>query len=109
MEVTGFVDDVRPFLKAATVCIIPLRVGGGTRLKILEGWAMGKAIVSTSVGAEGLTIKPGRDILIANDPRGFARQIVRALESPELRKSLGRAGRIRCRKPLWLEHDRQVP
>jgi sugar transferase (PEP-CTERM/EpsH1 system associated) len=93
VEVTGFVEDVRPFLKAATVCIIPLRVGGGTRLKILEGWAMGKAIVSTSVGAEGLTIKPEQDILIANDPRGFARQIVRALESPELRKSLGRAGR----------------
>ncbi len=54
---------------------------------------MGKAIVSTSVGAEGLTISPDQDILIANDPQGFAKQIVRALESPELRKSLGRAGR----------------
>jgi sugar transferase (PEP-CTERM/EpsH1 system associated) len=93
VEVTGFVNDVRPYLEAAAVSIIPLRVGGGTRLKILEGLAMGIPIVSTSVGAEGLEVTPGKDILIADDAHGFAQHVVQILEDMELRDNLGRAGR----------------
>jgi sugar transferase (PEP-CTERM/EpsH1 system associated) len=94
IEVTGFVEDIRPYLRAATVCVVPLRVASGTRLKILESLAMGKAIVSTSVGAEGLAVTPEQDLLIADDPRDFAKQIVRVLGDVGLRERLGKAGRL---------------
>jgi sugar transferase (PEP-CTERM/EpsH1 system associated) len=76
IEVTGRVDDVRPHVAAATVYIVPLRIGGGTRLKIFEAMAMGKAVVSTTIGAEGLPVTPGENILIADDPDRFARAVV---------------------------------
>src|SRR5262249_19744909 len=64
VELTGFVSDLRPHLAAATVVVVPLRLGGGTRLKIVEAMAMGKAIVSTTLGAEGIEAVPGRDLLL---------------------------------------------
>jgi polysaccharide biosynthesis protein PslH len=93
IEVTGFVDDVRPYLKEATVVVVPLRVGGGTRLKILEALAMGKAVISTSLGAEGISVVDRREILLADHPEQFAEKVLEALDNPELRASLHTAGR----------------
>jgi sugar transferase (PEP-CTERM/EpsH1 system associated) len=76
IEVTGRVDDVRPHIAAGAVYVVPLRIGGGTRLKIFEAMAMGKAVVSTAVGAEGLPVTSGRDVVIADGPAAFARAVV---------------------------------
>jgi glycosyltransferase involved in cell wall biosynthesis len=93
VEVTGLVDDLRSEIERATVVIAPLRIGGGTRLKILEGMAHGKPIVSTSIGAEGLAVAHGRDMLLADTPEAFAHEIGRVLTEPELGAKLGRAAR----------------
>ncbi len=93
VQITGAVEDVRPHLARAAVVIVPLRLGGGTRLKILEAMAMGKAVVSTTVGAEGLGVVPERDLLIADDAEGFAAQIRRLLDDPGLAASLGASAR----------------
>ena len=91
--VTGTVDDIRPYFRRAAVYIVPLRIGGGSRLKILEALAARKAVVSTTVGAEGLSVTDGREIKLADTPERFAKQIHMLLENPELRRRLGRAGR----------------
>lgn len=93
VELTGYVADVRPYMRDAACYIVPLRVGGGTRLKILDAWAMGKAVVSTSVGCEGLAAEDGRNILIRDDPEGFARAVCAVLQDPPLRQRLGAGGR----------------
>jgi glycosyltransferase involved in cell wall biosynthesis len=89
---TGMVDDVRPYLARASAVIAPLRIGGGTRLKIVEAMAMGKAVVSTSLGAEGLAVTHERDILLADGAAAFADAIDRVLDE-NLAASLGSAGR----------------
>jgi len=91
--VTGTVPDVRPWMRQAAVFVVPLRVGSGTRLKILEAMATGCAVVSTSVGCEGLEVTPGGDILIGDTPEAFAEQVVRCLRDPGLRARLGAQGR----------------
>jgi glycosyltransferase involved in cell wall biosynthesis len=91
--VTGTVPDVRPFIARGEVYVVPLRVGGGTRLKIFEALAMGKAVVSTRVGAEGLPLVPGRHFLEADEPEAFAAAIVGLLRDPARRAALGAAGR----------------
>lgn len=93
IEVLGLVDDLRPYLAEAACVIAPLRVGGGTRLKILEAMAMGKAIVSTALGAEGIALERERDLLIADDPAAFAAAVGRVLADPELGRRLGAAAR----------------
>jgi glycosyltransferase involved in cell wall biosynthesis len=93
IEVTGLVDDLRPHLAEAAVAIVPLRVGGGTRLKILEAMAMGKAVVSTTLGAEGIAHRPGENILLADSPADFAAAVGRVLDDPSLAARLGAAGR----------------
>ena len=93
VTVTGYVDDVRPYIAAASVYVVPLRVGGGTRLKVLEALACGKAIVSTSLGCEGLGLTPGRELVVADTPQEFARQVVELLRNPERREELGQAAR----------------
>jgi glycosyltransferase involved in cell wall biosynthesis len=93
VRVTGTVDDVRPHVADAAVCVVPLRVGGGTRLKIFEALAMEKAVVSTSIGAEGLPVRSGEHAVIADDPAEFARAVVRLLQRPDERRRLGVAGR----------------
>lgn len=93
VHVAGAVPDVRPFLAASSVVVVPLRMGGGTRLKVLEALAMGKAVVSTSVGCEGIDVEHGRHLLIADDPAAFAQQVVRVLGDQELARRLGVAGR----------------
>lgn len=91
--VTGYVTDVRPFVWDATVYVVPLRVGGGTRLKVLDAMAMGKAIVSTSIGCEGLDVKPDVHLLVADEPAAFADKTIQLLRDAELRARLGRNAR----------------
>ncbi|MBI4609218.1 MAG: glycosyltransferase [Candidatus Rokubacteria bacterium] len=93
VRVTGTVDDVRPYIAEAAVYAVPLRIGGGTRLKIFEALAMGKAVVSTAVGAEGLPLAPGENFLQADEPEEFARAVVSLLRDPARRRQLGMAGR----------------
>ncbi|MGE5048778.1 MAG: glycosyltransferase family 4 protein [Deltaproteobacteria bacterium] len=93
VEMTGFVEDLRPHLASAAALVVPLRIGGGTRLKIVEGMAMSKAIVSTSLGAEGIDAVPGRDILIEDQPAAFAAAVLKLLGDPALAARMGQAGR----------------
>lgn len=108
VEVTGSVPDVRPYYERATVFIVPLRLGGGTRLKIVEAMAMGLPVVSTSVGAEGLDIHPGEDILIADDPGAFADSVLRLLSDPMLWNRLSAKGRELARRYDWKELTRSL-
>jgi len=94
VEVVGFVDDVMPYLDRASAVVVPLRIGGGTRLKIVEAMAKSKAIISTRIGAEGIDVTHDRDVLLADTPRDFANQVVRALSEPELAQRLGEQARI---------------
>lgn len=93
IEFTGTVRDMVPYLSTATVIVVPLRLGSGTRIKILEACAAGKAVVSTSVGAEGLDFGRGSEILIADDPETFARSVLDLFKNREVRDSIGRAAR----------------
>jgi glycosyltransferase involved in cell wall biosynthesis len=93
IEMTGYVEDIRPYVASSRCAIVPLRVGGGTRLKILDAWAMGMPVVSTARGCEGLAIEPGHNILVGDEPGEFARHVVDTLSSAELRARLGAAGR----------------
>jgi sugar transferase (PEP-CTERM/EpsH1 system associated) len=92
-RVTGRVEDVRPYVAEGAVYVVPLRIGGGTRLKIFEALAMGKAVVSTAVGAEGLPLTPGVHFVSADDPALFSRAVVSLLRDPARRRALGAAGR----------------
>jgi len=91
VEVTGTVSDVRPYLARAEVVVVPLRIGGGTRLKIFEAMAMARAVVSTSLGAQGLPVVPGREIVLEDAPVGFARAVVALLNDPWRREAIGQA------------------
>jgi polysaccharide biosynthesis protein PslH len=93
VELTGFVPDLRPHLAAAAAVVVPLRLGGGTRLKIVEAMAMGKAIVSTTLGAEGVEAVPRRDILIEDEPAAFADAVNRLLAEPMVATRIGRSAR----------------
>ncbi|MDQ3898983.1 MAG: glycosyltransferase [Actinomycetota bacterium] len=93
IAITGFVEDVRPYLARGAVIIVPLRIGGGTRLKIVEAMAMGKAIVSTTLGAEGIDVTDEQDILLADSAAAFAAQVGRLLDDPALARRLGAAAR----------------
>jgi sugar transferase (PEP-CTERM/EpsH1 system associated) len=93
VEVTGSVDDVRPHLAAGSVYVVPLRIGGGTRLKIFEAMGMAKAVVSTSIGAEGLPVSDGTHILLADDPGRFADAVVRLMRDADSRRFMEQAAR----------------
>jgi len=93
ITLTGYVEDIRPHIAEAGVYVIPLRVGGGTRLKVLEAMSMTKAIVSTSQGCEGIDITPGQELLIADEPLPFAEQVVSLMKDRERRRELGLAAR----------------
>jgi polysaccharide biosynthesis protein PslH len=93
VHLTGYVDDIRPLVARAACYVAPLLSGGGTRLKILDAWAMGKAVVSTSVGCEGLEAQDGTNILIRDDPTSFAEAVSRVLRDPQLRQSIGTEAR----------------
>lgn len=93
VTVTGTVNDVRPFIAEGAVYVVPLRAGGGTRLKIFEALAMARPVVSTTVGAEGLGIGPGRHYVCADEADDFAASVVALLRDPARRRQLGTAGR----------------
>jgi len=89
---TGYLPDIRPRIARSAVCIVPLRFGGGTRLKILEALALKTPIVSTQKGVEGLDFIPEEGVLLADDPHQFAELVIRILEDRSLRDQLGRMG-----------------
>ena len=91
--VTGEVPDVRPYIDGALAMVVPLRSGGGTRLKILEAMAMGRPVVSTALGAEGLEIAPGENILLAETAEQFLQQLQLLIGDPARARQLGKAGR----------------
>jgi glycosyltransferase involved in cell wall biosynthesis len=93
LTLTGYVGDVRPYLAAAAAAIVPLRMGGGTRLKVLDAWSMGKPVVSTAIGCEGLATRPGTNILVADTPRAFADAILQVARDVDLQRRLGNAAR----------------
>ena len=104
---TGTVDDVRPYIAEAAVYVVPLRAGGGTRLKIFEALAMGKAVVSTTVGAEGLPLDAGRALSAPPTPGDFAGAVVGCCATRR-RRRLGAAGRASSR-PLLVEGGGSAP
>jgi len=102
VRVTGTVSDVRPYLWQSAVAIVPLRIGGGSRLKILEAMACGKALVSTKIGAEGLDVQHNSNILLADTPQDFARSVVTLLSNLQKRKELECKGReLVVKKYSW--------
>jgi sugar transferase (PEP-CTERM/EpsH1 system associated) len=101
IEVTGTVPSVIEHYREAAVNIVPLRIGGGTRLKIYEAMAMGKATVSTSIGAEGLDVNDGRDILLADSPEKFGESLIALLTDNQLRKRIERAAAQQAARYDW--------
>lgn len=98
VTLTGYVEDVRPYLEESACYVIPMRVGGGTRLKLLDAWAMGKAVVSTSQGVEGTEARHGENAWIADSPEAFADGVHRVLIDRALRHRLGHEGRLTVEK-----------
>jgi glycosyltransferase involved in cell wall biosynthesis len=93
ITVTGTVPEVTSYLASASVAIAPLQIGSGTRLKILEALAMGKAVVSTSLGCEGLSVASGKHLILADQPENFAQAVITLLNNQEMRTALGKAGK----------------
>ena len=98
LEVTGRVDDIRPYVRDATVYVVPLRIGGGTRIKIFEAMAMGMAVVSTTIGAEGLPVEHGKNIHLADTPASFADATVTLLTQPLARHRMANEARALVEK-----------
>jgi glycosyltransferase involved in cell wall biosynthesis len=92
VTITGAVDDTRPYIAAASVYIVPLRMGGGTRLKVLEALALQAPIVSTTLGVEGFEVTNGAELLLADDAADFARSIEELINDRERARALGQAG-----------------
>jgi len=101
IEVTGRVPSVVEYLRESAVVIVPLRIGGGTRLKIYEAMAAAKAVVSTTVGAEGLDIHPGRDIMLADDAKAFSQAVIMLLRDRELRRRYENAAAETAARYNW--------
>ena len=98
---TGYLDDVRPRVAQSWSSVIPLRLGGGTRLKILESLALGTPVVTTSKGMEGLALKPERDVLVADTPEAFAAAVLKLLRDPHLRTALSQHGQQAVQRYDW--------
>jgi polysaccharide biosynthesis protein PslH len=101
IEVTGRVPSVVEHLRQSAVVIVPLRIGGGTRLKIYEAMATAKAVVSTTIGAEGLDIRHGRDIMLADDPKSFAQAVIMFLQDRDLRRRYEKAAAETAARYDW--------
>jgi len=101
ITLTGWVDTVQPYLAEASLCLMPFRVGSGTRLKLIEAMAAGKAIVSTTVGAEGFPVQSGREIVLADSPGEFAQAVLALLADEEERARLGAAACQFARQYDW--------
>jgi glycosyltransferase involved in cell wall biosynthesis len=94
----GTVPDMRPYYETASLVVVPMRLGSGTRIKVLDALARGKAVVSTRVGVEGIDVRPGVDLEIADEPLEFAETCARLLRDPAARERLGASGRARVRQ-----------
>jgi sugar transferase (PEP-CTERM/EpsH1 system associated) len=101
ITVTGGVPDARPYIAAAAVYVAPLRMGGGTRFKLLEAMALGRPIVSTRLGAEGFDVRDGRDLCLADEGSAFAAAVLNTLEERSRAAALGAAGREFARSYDW--------
>jgi len=101
IEITGRVPSVVEYLQQSSVVIVPLRIGGGTRLKIYEAMATAKAVVSTTVGAEGLDVQHGRDIMLADDAASFAQAVIMLLRDRELRRRYQKAAAETAARYDW--------
>jgi glycosyltransferase involved in cell wall biosynthesis len=93
VRIEGHVPDLVPFLSGAAAVIVPVRAGGGMRVRILEAFARGVPVMTTTVGLEGIDAIPGRDVLVADEPLGFAGGLIRLLQDPALQTRLAEAGR----------------
>ena len=98
---TGYLDDVRPRVAQSWLSVIPLRLGGGTRLKILESLALGTPVVTTSKGMEGLDLQAERDVLVANTPNQFAAAVLQLLRDPNLHTTLSQRGQLAVSRYDW--------
>ncbi len=98
IQLTGWVDDVRPYIAKAALYIIPIRIGGGTRMKIYEAMAMGKAIISTSIGAEGLTVTNEENIVLEDEPFAFSKRIIKMQKESQSRTNLGKKATLYVRE-----------
>lgn len=98
---TGYLPDIRPAVSGSYLSVVPLRIGGGTRLKILESLALGTPVVTTSKGVEGLQIGHGQGVLIADTPAAFAAAVLQVLSEPGLRQTLSEAGRLAVQQYDW--------
>jgi glycosyltransferase involved in cell wall biosynthesis len=107
VEVTGTVPSIIEHLREAAAVVVPLRIGGGTRLKIYEAMAMGKAVVSTTIGAEGLDVNHGRDILLEDSPEAFAGSLIRLLRDADQRHQVETAAARQASKFDWPVVTRQ--
>ncbi|MGA2467075.1 MAG: glycosyltransferase [Thermodesulfobacteriota bacterium] len=101
VRVTGFVDDIRPYIDEAAVMVVPIRIGSGTRLKILDAMAMGKAIVSTSIGCEGINVTHGKNIMIADNPEDFANRTIELLKNENVRVNLEKSALTLAKTYDW--------
>lgn len=102
ITLTGRVDDVRPYMDKAAAYVVPMRVGGGTRLKIYEAMAMAKPVISTTIGAEGLAVRNGEELLLADTPEAFARAVAVVLQERTFAERLGQAARdVVCERFSW--------
>ena len=108
IDVVGFVDDLPAALQGVDVAIVPLRLAGGTRIKILEAWAWGLPVVSTTTGAHGLGVETGRELLLADDPRRFAEAIHRVLEDGALRQTLIDTASERVATMTWEDAEKAL-
>jgi glycosyltransferase involved in cell wall biosynthesis len=93
LKVTGFVDDVRQWIQRADLMVVPIRIGGGTRIKILEGMAQGIPVISTRVGAEGIQAAHKESIFFADTSQEMIEGIIKLLKDPDLRKKIADGGR----------------
>ncbi len=98
VELAGFVPDLRPVVHDAGIYVVPLRAGSGTRLKVLEAMALGKAIVTTHVGSEGIALEAGRSALYADDAEGFAQAVLDLMDAPDEVARLGREARAQAER-----------
>lgn len=109
VKVTGFVDDVRPYVQSASLFVCPLRKGAGIKNKLLQAWAMGKPVVATSKCIGGLKVREGQNILVRDDPQGIADAVVRLLRDPEYARTIGNHARETiCESYTWSSTARQL-